>query len=163
VALRDGDVEAAYAHLQRCEELAPGDPQTAWVWGRALQKDGRYAEGAAAYQQVLRSFPQDRQAWTQLGRTLYLDGRFAPALEAFDKVLEIDPESRVAHYHRMLALRALGRAVEADEAEAAYQYYQIDESAQEATRIYRLRQPLDNRESQAVHIHPLVPLAEEGT
>ena len=72
---------------------------------------------------------------------LYLDGRYEEALEALDGVLAIDPEDRVAHYHRMLSLRALGREEEALVAERAYQYYQIDESAQELTRRYRLAHP----------------------
>ena len=37
----------------------------------------------------------------------------------------------------------------------AYQYYQIDESAQELTRRYRLEHPHDNREALKIHVHPL--------
>ena len=77
-----------------------------------------------------------------------------------DKVLEIDPEDRIAHYHRMLALRALGRAEEAAVAEEAYQYYQIDESAKEVTREYRLEHEHDNREVLRIHVHPLEGLGE---
>ncbi len=154
-ALRDGHLDEAYRHLQRCEELKTGDPQTAWVWGVAHQKNGRYADAELAYRHVLASFPDDRASWRNLGRVLYLDGRFDEALEALDRVLAIDPEDRVAHYHRMLSLRALGREAEAKLAEAAYQYHQIDESAQAVTRAYRLRHGDDNREVQAIHIHQL--------
>ena len=77
-------------------------------------------------------FPRIRATWRNLGRVLYLDGRFEEALEALDGVLAIDPEDRVAHYHRMLSLRALGREDEALVAEQAYQYYQIDESGARA-------------------------------
>ena len=52
-------------------------------------------------------------------------------------------------------LRALGREDEALVAEQAYQYYQIDESAQELTRRYRLAHPHDNREALKIHVHPL--------
>ena len=55
----------------------------------------------------------------------------------------------------MLSLRALGREDEALVAEQAYQYYQIDESAQELTRRYRLEHPHDNREALKIHVHPL--------
>ena len=75
----------------------------------AHQKNGRYADAELAYRHVLTSFPDDRASWRNLGRVLYLDGRFDEALEALDQVLAIDPEDRVAHYHRMLSLRALGR------------------------------------------------------
>ena len=58
----------------------------------------------------------------------------------------------------VLALRALGRQDEAAQAEAAYQYYQIDESAQELTRAWRLEHPDDNRETQKIHVHTLSSL-----
>ncbi|MYA22173.1 MAG: tetratricopeptide repeat protein [Gemmatimonadetes bacterium] len=155
VAVRDGHLERAYEHLEDCEALVSGDGQTAWVWGVVLQEDGRYEAAAQAYRRVLRDFPEDRATWRNLGRVLYLDGRFEEALEALDGVLAIDPEDRVAHYHRMLSLRALGREDEALVAEQAYQYYQIDESAQELTRRYRLEHPHDNREALKIHVHPL--------
>ena len=154
-ALQDGNLEKAYKHLYACEELGPGDGQTAWVWGVAKQKEGLYGDAAKAYQRVLYFFPQDRASWRNLGRVFYLDGQFEAALTALNEVLVIDPEDRVAHYHRMLALRALGREKEAAEAEAAYQYYQIDESAQKLTRQYRLHNPHDNREAIRIHVHPL--------
>ena len=157
VAVADGDLKAAYTHLQQAEALAPGDPQTAWVWGTVLQRDGRYTEAALAYRRVLEVFPEDRATWRNLGRVLYLDGKMEEALGAFDRVLAIDPEDRVAHYHRMLVLRALGRDDEAQLAAAAYKYYQIDESAAEVTRQYRLSHPADNHEALAVHVHELVP------
>jgi tetratricopeptide (TPR) repeat protein len=164
-AFQDGNLEKAYEHLRRSEAITAGDAQSAWVWGLVLQKDGRYAEAALAYRRVLHSFPEDRASWRNLGRVLYLDGKFAEALEALDETLAIDPEDRIAHYHRMLSLRALGRQEEATHAEAAYQYFQIDESAQELTRAHRLSHPADNRETQSIHVHPLTPKgsAQSGT
>ena len=156
VAVRDGSLEQAYEYLSRCEQLEPGNPQTAWVWGVVLQEDGRYGDASKAYRRVLHDFPEDRIAWRNLGRVIYLDGHFEEALEALDRVLAIDPEDRVAHYHRMLSLRGLGREQEAELAEAAYRVYQIDESAQQLTRNYRLQHPDDNREVQRVHVHELV-------
>ena len=154
-ALRDGNLEQAYEHLEACEEIKKGDAQTAWVWGVVLQQDGRYENAAQAYRRVLQDFPGDRASWRNLGRVLYLDGAYEEALSALSQVLEIDQEDRVAHYHRMLALRALGRMEEAAVAEEAYQYYQVDESAQEVTRQYRLENEHDNREALRIHIHPL--------
>ena len=162
VALRDGQLEEAYRLLERCEELVVGDEQTAWVWGLAHQKSGRYDDAALAYNHVLNSFPEDRASWRNLGRVLYLDGKFEEALSALDKVLEIDPEDRVAHYHRMLSLRGLGRENEAKLAESAYKYYQVDESAQTVTRAYRLRNEADNHEAQAIHVHRVMPSTQTG-
>ena len=161
-AVRDGNLERAYGHLEDCEAIEAGDGQTAWVWGVVLQEDGRYQEAALAYRRVLHDFPEDRATWRNLGRVLYLDEKYEEALEALDGVLKIDPEDRVAHYHRMLALRALGREDEALIAEEAYQYYQIDESAQELTRRYRLEHPHDNREVIKIHVHPLGEEQAEG-
>ena len=165
VALQDGDLERVYELLEQCEEMDAGDAQTAWIWGVTQQKAGRYADAEGAYRHVLVRFPQDRATWRNLGRVLYLDGRFAEALDAIDQVLRIDPEDRSAHYHRMLCLRSLGREAEAAAAEQAYKYYQIDESAQEVTRGYRMQHPDANQEAQSIHVHELsspVPATGRG-
>lgn len=153
--LTDGNVPETLKLLSRCEEIAPGDPQTAWVWGWALQEDGRYRESEAAFRRVLDEFPEDRDTWRRLGRTLYLDQRFEESLAAWREVLGIDPEDREAHYHRMLILRALGRAAEAKEAERAYEKYQIDESALALTNAFRHVDPHANLETNPVHAHEI--------
>jgi tetratricopeptide (TPR) repeat protein len=153
IAVSEGNIQAALDHLERCETIAPGDPQTAWVWGTAHQRAGRYDEAAGAYERVLRVFPEDRAAWRNLGRVRYLNGDFEKALAALDQVLEIDPEDRTAHYHRMLALRALGRKDEASKAERAYLKYQIDESAKSVTQVFLLEHPEVERAAQRIQIH----------
>ena len=155
VAIRDGSIHRAYDHLRACEKLAPGDPQTAWFWGVVLQEDGRYADAAAAYRRVLQEFPNDRATWRNLGRTLYLDGEYAKALEALDRVLDIDPEDRVAHQHRMFCFRAMNDDKQAAIAREAFKRYAIDESAQQATLHYLLRDKDAEREKELIHIHEL--------
>lgn len=157
-ALTDGNVGRALELLTKCEEIAPGDPQTAWVWGSGLQEDGRYAQAIEAFQRVLQEFPEDRDTWRRLGRTYYLDQKFEASLEAYGMVLDIDPEDREAHYHRMLNFQALGRKAEAEEAAKAYEKYQIDESAQALTNDFRHKDPHANLETNAVHAHELAPL-----
>jgi tetratricopeptide (TPR) repeat protein len=125
------------------------------VWANAHQEDGSYSEAADAYRYVLRFFPGDRAAWRGLGRSLYLAGRYADALEAFASALTIDPEDRVSHYHTMLCLRALGREKEASFAEAAYERYRIDESAQAITGAFLGRDPGVNLMAQPIHTHTL--------
>ena len=154
-AFAEGNLALAYGALERSEAIDPGNARTAWVWGEVLREDGRYEDAALAYRRVLEAFPGDRAAWRALGRTRFLEGRHEDALEALDRVLEIDPEDRVAHYHRMLALRALGRAGEAAGAEAAYLYYGVDEAAQEVTRAYRARNPGANLMAQQIPVHRL--------
>ena len=156
--LTDGNIAKALELLQKCEEIAPGDRQTAWVWGNALQEDGRYGQAIEAFKTVLDEFPEDRDTWRRLGRTLYLDQQFPPSLEAYGMVLAIDPEDREAHYHRMLNYQALGKTAEAAEAEKAYAKYQIDESAQAVTNDFRHKEPHANLETNPIHAHELVPL-----
>ncbi len=154
-AVRDGNLTQAYEHLKACERLAPADAQTAWVWGVALQEDGRYEEAVMAYLRVLEVFPEDRAAWRNMGLSHRLNNNYELAIQAFDRVLAIDPEDRVAHYHRIFCCRALGREKEAATSAAAYEKYQIDESAQEMTQTFRLKNPGVNLETQAVHVHEL--------
>ncbi len=154
-AVQDGDLKVAYGYLRKCEAIAPGNAQTAWVWGVVLQEEGRYDEAAAAYSRLLQDFPEDRAAWRNLGRVRYLNGQFEGALQALDRALAIDPEDRAANYHQMLALRALGRRREAAAAEKAYLKYQIDESAKAVTQAYLLDHPEDEREAQKIHIHQI--------
>ncbi len=161
-AVRDGNVPEAYRHLERCEAIAPGDPQTAWVWGTAHQRAGRYEEAGKAYERVLQAFPEDRAAWRNLGRVRYLYGEFEHALEALDQVLAIDPEDRAAHYHRMLSLRALGRREEAAAAERAYEKYQIDESARKVVREFLLDHPAVERATQRIQVHEVEPWTPSG-
>ncbi len=154
-AFAEGNLLSAYEALARVEALESANAQAAWVWGQVLQEDGRYAEAGQAYTRVLEDFPGDRATWRALGRTLYLDQQYDDALAALQEVLNIDPEDRVAHYHRMLSLRALGRNAEADLAEAAYLYYGIDEAAQEITRAYRAQDEGANIMAQPIPIHRL--------
>ena len=155
VALTEGNLVEAYDALERAEVIQSGNAQVAWLWGQVLLEDGRYKEAVLAYRRVLEDFPEDRGSWRALGRTLYLDQQFDEALVALGEVLAIDPEDRIAHYHRMLSLRALGREEEAGRAEAAYLYYGIDESAQELTRAYRTKDAGANIMAQPVPIHRL--------
>ena len=154
-ALQDGNLERAYEYLRQCEEIEVGDPRVAWVWARVRQEDGLYEDAIAAYQYVLESFPNDRAAWRQLGRTYYLDQQHNKSIEAYSQALVIDPEDREAHYHLMLNYRALGEVEKAAEAEAAFEFYQIDEAAFELSRTYRLTNPGANLMAQGIRIHRL--------
>ncbi len=154
-ALRDGNLEAAYDLLQEAERIRPGDARSAWVWGQVLQEDGRYEDAVLAFRRVLEAFPEDRATWRNLGRALYLSQQYEEALVALDRVLQIDPEDRVAHYHRMLVFRALGRQVEAAAAESAHERYRIDDAAQAVAGAYRRAHPGVNLMAQPIHVHRL--------
>ncbi len=154
----DGNIPAALEMLNKCETIAPGDPMTAYVWGNVLQIDGRYEEAEQAFQRVLQDFPGDRDTMRLLGRTYYLDQKFEQSLAMYLKVLAIDPEDREAHWHRVLNYQALGKTAEAAEARKAFEKYEIDESAQDVTNAFRIKDKDANLETNAVHSHQLAPL-----
>jgi len=157
VALEEGDVAAALVHLEDAGHRAPNDARVSWLRGEALLGDGDYGAAATAYRRVLASFPRHRASLLGLGRALYLDGRLEEALEPLDGLLALDPEARPAWYHRMLILRALGRAG-AGEAEAMVEYLRVDESAGRLTRRIRAENPGVNTMAQDVRIHVLRPV-----
>ena len=154
-ALREGNIEEAYSNLRKCEAIKKGDPQVAWVWARTRQEDGLYKDAIAAYTYVLKYFPEDRMARRQLGRTYYLDQQYEASVKTYLTVLDIDPEDREAYYHLSLNYRALGRTKEAENMENAFNYYQIDESANEAAQKFRMENPGDNLMAQDIRIHHL--------
>lgn len=154
-ALQDGNIEEAYVHLRRCEQIKAGDPQVAWVWGRVRQEDGLYKDAIEAYKYVLKYFPDDRATWRQLGRTCYLDQQYKESILAYRSELKIDPEDREAYYHLSLNYRALGDEQNAGKMEKAFDYYKIDESAAETAQKYRREHPGDNLMTQNIRIHKL--------
>jgi len=154
--IQDGNIDKAYSYLKKCEEIESGNARVAWVWGLALQEDGQYEKAVSAYQRVLEQFPKDRATLRNLGRTFYLNQQYEEALTTLNDVLKIDPEDQIAHYHQMLCFQALGRQTEFEKAKAAYEFYQIDESAQEMTRVFRLKNPGANLMTQAVRTHKLI-------
>ena len=153
--LREGNIEEAYKHLRKCEELKKGDPQVAWVWARVRQEDGLYEDAIAAYTYVLKAFPNDRAARRQLGRTYYLDQQYEASISMYKTVLDIDPEDREAYYHLALNYRAIGNTAEAAIMDKAFNYYKIDESASEAAQKYRMENPGANKMAQDIRIHNL--------
>lgn len=154
-ALSEGNLEEAYKQLIKCEEIKPGDPQVAWVWGRVRQEDGLYDDAISAYNYVLKYFPQDRAAWRQLGRTYYLDQQYQKSVEAYLAALQIDPEDREAYYHLSLNYKALGNERESEKMRKAFEYYKIDESAAETAQKYRQKNKGDNLMAQSIRIHIL--------
>jgi len=154
-AIRDGGHKRAHELLQKAEELDPGNAQTAFFFGLALEKIGRLEPAIEAYERAQESFPDDRTIHAALGRVRYNLGDYEAALLDVLRVLAIDPEDRESHYRRFLIYKALGADYAASVAEKAYLKYWPDESAQKWTETYRRQNPSVNREDQPVHIHRL--------
>ena len=62
----------------------------------ALEDEGKYAEAAGRYRDILASHPDSVVAWTDLGNAEQHLGDLAGAEEAFRKALALDPDSRDA-------------------------------------------------------------------
>ncbi len=158
VALRDRNVETALAQLAEAERRLPGDAQTAFVYGVALEAASgpeNLEKSIEAYRRALEVFPNDRTIHLALSRLHYNLGDYDEALRAAARVLAIDPEDRQAHYQRYLIYAARGDDAAAALAKVAYTKYQPDESAQKWTENYRRANPSVNREDQPVHLHHL--------
>jgi tetratricopeptide (TPR) repeat protein len=100
-----GDGEGRWVSFDRLESawsggahtailIRPGDPlEGALRAAVLLEEDGKYADAAAKYRDILSNHPDSLVAWTNLGNALSQVGRPADAEAAFRSALEIDPQS----------------------------------------------------------------------
>lgn len=153
--IADRDYAAARRALEQHEKRWPNHPQGAWLWAGVLRWEGAEDEAIAALNRVLEAYPRDREAWRLTMEINYRAGRFPAAVEAGKRILQIDPEDATAYYYTMLAKRALGDKAGAEVAQAAYRYYQRDESAQQMTNGFRRANPAVNFAAQAIRVYEL--------
>lgn len=74
----------------------------------ACERQGRFAEAAALYRQVLAQRPTNAFVWNLLGAALYHSGESPAALAAYERSIELDPSKPEPHYNLGNALRSLG-------------------------------------------------------
>ncbi|MCG3135771.1 MAG: hypothetical protein HMLKMBBP_03527 [Planctomycetes bacterium] len=164
--LADGEAKAALDLLAEADKRKPGDPQTAYFLGQALEQLGQLDEAVAQFERSAQTFGGDRTIHQSIGRIRFRQERWEEALASFLRVLAIDPEDRIAHQHRMLIYR--GKAADAadpaqrkdlehaaDMAEKAFRKFSVDEAAQKWTNEFRRARPDVNFESLPVHVHRL--------
>jgi Flp pilus assembly protein TadD len=161
-AAQEGDMERARTVVGKALELNPNLARAHFFYARVLRNDGNYDGAAEHLRKVLAQYPRDRVARNDLGRVLFLQRKYKEAVETLQSVLAVDPEDLQAHYNLMLAYRGLGDEKMAHEHEIRYLRFKADESAQTITGPYRLRNPEDNNERQAIHEHVSVPLNAGG-
>ena len=104
--------------------------------GQAYFKQKRYADSAAAYEQ-LRAYRPDGKTYNALGESLLEAGKVNESQEAFNNALGYDPELEKARYN-------LGRAyVKLGNVEMARVQYEILKNARSdwADRLYVLIDP----------------------
>jgi len=153
VRVQEGNLEGAKEVLERALALSPDLARANFFYARTLRGEGKYEEALDRYRRVLAQYPRDRVVRNDAGRTLFLLRKYADAIKEFQYVLTIDPEDIQAHYNLMLCYNGLGQEDKAREHEKRYLRFKADESAQAITGPYRLSNPADNNERQAIHEH----------
>lgn len=115
----NGDLEGALADLANAAGRLKNTAVVQARYADVLRSLGRLDEAVAAWNQAIASEANQPQAfkWAAsrvgLAQTLLDLGEFERALALADEALQLEPMSRYARYTRGLALRELGRDVEA--------------------------------------------------
>ena len=152
-AIQEGDMERARTVLKQALALKPELARANFFYAKVLRNDGDYDGAAEHLRTVLSQFPRDRVALNDLGRILFLKRQYSEAIQQLQAVLAIDPEDLQANYNLMLCYNGLGNGKQAHEYEVRYLRFKADESSQALTGSYRILNPEDNRERQAIHEH----------
>jgi tetratricopeptide (TPR) repeat protein len=159
VRVQEGNLVGAREVVERALALRPELARAHFFLAKVLRSEGRYDEAAQHLHKVLEQYPRDRVVRNDLGRVLFLQRQYAAAVKEFEAVLAIDPEDLQAHYNLMLCYNGLGDEARAREHQARYLRFKADEAAQAITGPFRLRNPEDNNERQAIHEHLSAPLS----
>jgi TolB-like protein len=118
-ARREAALRTAHAAASEAVRLDPRDCVCHCVLGRVQTLLCDYDAGIASLEEALASNPSFAQGYFALGFTLIWAGRPDEALPLFDRAIELsprDPHAWTFHSTRGLALMALDRLAEAEEA-----------------------------------------------
>ncbi len=114
-----GRHDEAITTMQRCSELAPGDPNIYDSLGMAYQWAGRYGEAIQAYERALSLNPQFEIAIVHLANTYAWQGRYRDALRQYQRSIQVASFDHIgARSYNSIALLHLKRK-EFDEADRA--------------------------------------------
>lgn len=92
VLIELGRHDEAMAAFQRCLELEPDDPATAYEISRILFIRGDYPKALEYLQLALHAYPNDWEIYQLLGRCRLQLGFYDEALAAFGRALNLAPE-----------------------------------------------------------------------
>ncbi|HET9281137.1 MAG TPA: tetratricopeptide repeat protein [Candidatus Angelobacter sp.] len=160
-AIQEGDMEQARTVLKQALTINPKLAKAHFFYAKILRNDGDYDGAADHLRQVIAQYPRDRVVRNDLGRILFLKRNYSEAVQQLQAALDIDPEDLQANYNMMLCYNGLGDHKRAADYRARYMRFKADESAQAITGSYRLLNPEDNNERQAIHEHVSAPLKPE--
>lgn len=112
--LREGEVDAAIAELERVVIADPDNEHALYFLGAAHFEKGRFDKAAKAYLEALRVSPQFNGALVGLGHAMRMQGRPTDALRIGKEVLERDEKDSDGLYLVGLAHYARGEAAAAE-------------------------------------------------
>ena len=116
-ALRRGDTEAAWTHVNKAVALAPDNTEALTLLGWLhLEEAGDIEAALATYRKVVALKPGSYKAHNNLGVALKRKGDLEPAVRSFSRALELNPDFAQAAGNRGWAYVEQGnwRAAQAD-------------------------------------------------
>ena len=116
LCLQERRLDKAEIAIKRVLAVVPSDPAALRLLGRIHDLRGDYEKSAEVYSSALSAQPDDPELWRLTGIAERRAGRPRDALASLGRCLDADPAQPFAHYHRALALKALGRREAAREA-----------------------------------------------
>ncbi len=121
-------------------ERRPADPEVGVGLAQALRQVGRLKEARAVLDALLAEYPREFHSLLEMGRVLIDAGEPARAEPLVRKALERSPNDYQANYVLFTCLRRLGRAADAEAAQARVRAAQAD-----ARRMHELTDLLQKR------------------
>jgi apolipoprotein N-acyltransferase len=125
--------EEALISLEKAVELAPGDDQYMYAYGRALRLAGRLEEAEAILADTVARYPAYGAAWTNLGRVRLQRGDVEAARRALLAALRVEPKNIEALF--TLARIALKEGDLAKAEKITLQLIQVEENLGRGQRL----------------------------
>jgi tetratricopeptide (TPR) repeat protein len=96
IALLDSDAAAAAESFQRAAALLPGQPRPIYLWGQALERNGKRSEAIEKYRAATALAPKDDVILFALARAFLADRQPSAAESTFRQLLALKPDSAPA-------------------------------------------------------------------
>ncbi len=111
-----GDLEAAVESLNEAVTLQPDSAEGYNRLSLVLARSGDDDGALEAIQKAVEMRPDAPHILDSLGTVRFYRGEFDQATEAYRSAIELEPDNAVYYYNQSLALRRMGRDVEANRA-----------------------------------------------
>lgn len=116
IAAEVGEFEAAYAHLRRGRELAPGDVTITRQVAETLAGTGALREAIRVLEEAAQRVPDDAGLFVDLGYARLMNGEGPGAREAIERAAALSPEDGAVTRALAQIYEAVGEPVRAVEA-----------------------------------------------